>query len=88
MGGTETGLRVLCHPGYEDEAVPACFFLGDREIGIDEIVDRWLSPSHQYFKVRGSDNGIYILTHDVAAGRWELTLFDSGQHEGVRLSST
>jgi RNA 3'-terminal phosphate cyclase len=54
----------------------------------DGAVDRWLDPRHRYFKVRGDDGGIYILRHDTARDRWELTLFDSGTRDETRLPST
>jgi hypothetical protein len=53
-----------------------------------DVLDRWLSPEHRYFKLRGDDGGIYILRHDVARGQWDLTLYDSGHAEATRLSST
>ncbi|MFQ5617447.1 MAG: hypothetical protein ACE5FR_00610 [Rhodospirillales bacterium] len=43
-----------------------------------DVIDRWLTPDHRYFKVRGDDGAVYILRHDVKAGRWELTMSDGG----------
>jgi len=57
-------------------------------VEISELLDLWLDPEHRYFKVRGEDNAVYILRHDVKAGRWELTMFDSGTRDATRLSST
>ena len=88
MGAGNLCLRVCCHAAYEGDETPERFYLGEREIGIEEVIDRWLSPGHQYFKLRGDDGGIYIINHDVARSRWELKMFDSGQCEGLRLSST
>jgi hypothetical protein len=47
-----------------------------------------LSVSGRYFKVEGSDGGIYILRYDLELNRWELTMYDSGGHDDTRLSST
>jgi hypothetical protein len=69
-------LRVECYAGYRGEESPCRFFLKSREIRVVEIIDRWLAPDHRYFKVRGDDGAIYIIRHDVAAGQWELTMFD------------
>jgi hypothetical protein len=77
-------VRVESH-GQE---APRRFFIGQREIAVTATLDRWLDPEHSYFKLRGSDGGIYILRHEVRAGRWELILFDSGTREETRLSST
>ena len=62
--------------GSDEE--PRRFWLGERSVAVAEILDRWLSPDHRYFKVRGDDGGSYILRYDTLADRWELTLFDSG----------
>jgi hypothetical protein len=69
-------IQVECYAGYRDEESPCRFFLKSREIRVGEILDRWLAPDHRYFKVRGDDGAIYIIRHDVAAGHWELTMFD------------
>lgn len=69
-------IRVECGAGYGDEEAPRRFFLKSREIGVVEIIDRWLGPDHRYFKIRDDDGAIYIIRHDVVAGQWELALFD------------
>jgi hypothetical protein len=82
------GLRVECYAGYRADEEPRRFFLGERAIGVENILDRWLAPEHRYFKLRGSDGCIYILRHDLAAERWELIMYDSGRRDEGRLSST
>jgi hypothetical protein len=91
MAGSETpgrSIRVECYAGQRADETPRRFFIGQRAIAVSEIVDRWLEPSHSYFKLRGDDGGIYILRHDGASGAWELILFDSGTRDDTRLSST
>jgi hypothetical protein len=81
-------VRVECYAGYRGEETPRRFFMGDKSIEIEEVIDRWLAPEHRYFKVRGGQNDIYILRHDELAQRWELTLFQSGKYGGSPLSSS
>lgn len=81
-------IQVESYAGYRDEEAPQRFYLGGRRIDVIEIIDRWLAPDHRYFKVRGNDEGVYILRYDGAKERWELTAFDSGGREETRLSST
>jgi hypothetical protein len=88
MSESSKNIRVECYSGYRGEEAPQCFFLGERGIRVTEVIDRWLDPRYRYFKVRGDDGGIYILRHDVAAGAWEMTLYDSGTRDDTRLSST
>jgi hypothetical protein len=77
-GATRGGLRVACHAGYRGEETPRRFFLGEREVEVVEVLDRWVAPDHRYFKCRGSDGDIYILRQDVARELWELTMFARG----------
>jgi hypothetical protein len=88
MRSVELSLHVRCYSGYRGEETPRRFQLGSRQIEIVDVIDRWLGPDHRYFKVRGDDHGVYILRHDVASHCWEMTMFDSGTRDDLRLSST
>ena len=81
-------VRVECYAGHRAEESPRRFFIGKRQIEVREIIDRWLDPNYSYFKVRGDDNGIYILRYDPHADDWEMTLFDSSTRDETCLSST
>ena len=72
MGGQDVSVRVECYAGYRGEESPRRFSFGERQVEVDEVVDRWLSPDHRYFKVRGDDGGVYVLRHDAVSGRWEM----------------
>ena len=71
-------ITVLCHAGYRGEETPRCFFLHDRQIDVVEVIDCWLAPDHRYFKLRGSDRGVYIIRNDVVSHLWELTMYTRG----------
>ena len=83
-----SAVRVECHAGYRAEESPRRFYLGRRAIEVIEIIDRWLDPACNYFKVRGDDGGIYILRYARDTDSWELLLYDSGTRTETRLSST
>lgn len=88
MAHSDFIVKVECYAGHRGEESPRRFFIGERPIEVVDILDRWLDPAHRYFKVRGDDDGVYILRHDTQEDVWELTLFDSGKHEPGKLSST
>ncbi|MEA3411674.1 MAG: hypothetical protein U9R74_09055 [Pseudomonadota bacterium] len=88
MKSRESAFRVECYAGYRGEETPRRLYLGGRRTDVLNVIDRWLSPDHRYFKVRGDDGGVYIICHDVTSGEWEMHLFDSGRHPETRLSST
>lgn len=85
---SRSAIKVECYAGYRGEQAPVRFYLGERCIEVVDVLDRWLAPSHRYFKLRGDDGGVYILRHDTDEGFWEMTLFDSGTRADTRLSST
>ena len=82
------GIGVECYAGYRGEQTPQRLSIGERRVEVIEVLDRWLAPTHRYFKLRGDDGGIYIVRHDVGGDIWELTMFDSGRLSATRLSST
>jgi len=68
-------IRVECYAGYRGEETPRRFWMGERKIEVKEILDRWLSPDHRYFKISGDDDATYILRYDTESWQWELTFF-------------
>ena len=81
-------IKVECYAGYRGEETPVRFYLGERCIEVKEVLDRWIDPAHRYFKLRGDDDGIYILRYTSSDDLWEMTLFDSNTKADTRLSST
>ena len=81
-------VEVVCYAGHRAEETPVRLFLGERCVEVSEVLDRWLDPAYRYFKLRGDDNGIYILRHSTDEDLWEMTLYDSGTRTDTRLSST
>ena len=70
-------IRVECYAGYRGEETPVRFCLGERKVQVLEVLDRWLAPDHRYFKVKGDDDGVYIIRFDVPSGEWEMTMFSA-----------
>jgi hypothetical protein len=84
----EPVLRVECYAGHRADTEPRRLNIGEREVAVTEIIDRWLDPRHRYFKLRGDDGGIYLLRQDTLNDSWEMTPYDSGRRDDTRLSST
>lgn len=80
-------ILVECNAGTPGEEIPQRFFMGDKAIEIEEVLDRWPALEYSYFKVRTDENDVYILCHDKLRHRWELTLFRSGKYGGKPLPS-
>jgi hypothetical protein len=58
------------------DAQPTHFSLGGQRLAV-EVLDRWPGENYIYFKVRASDDNLYILRRDDPAGAWTLTLFQA-----------
>ena len=80
-----TTIRVECYAGYRGEETPRRFHLGNKAEDVVEVLDRWLSPEHRYFKCKGADGGTYILRHDVQRDRWELMFYQRGNLDTDRV---
>ena len=65
-------LIVDCYSGHRGEETPRRLRLGERPVEVASILDRWLSPDHRYFKLRGDDDRVYIIRHDERQARGEL----------------
>ena len=65
-------IEVECSAGYRGEETPRRMRIGLRPVEILEVVDRWLSPDHRYFKVKTAGRSTMIIRHDVETLDWEL----------------
>jgi len=68
-------VKVECYSGYRGEETPRRFWMGERKIKVEKVLDRWLSPDHRYFKILGDDHSIYILRHETESRDWDLAFF-------------
>ena len=72
-------IKVECYAGYRGEETPRIIWFGSRKIEVKKLLDCWLDPDHRYFKIRGDDDGIYIIRHDTNTWVWELTFYQETQ---------
>ena len=73
-GDDSSFVRVECYTGHRADTDPRRLFIGAREVAVTEVIDRWLDPLHRYFKLRGDDDGIYLVRQDTLSDRWELMI--------------
>ncbi|MGD8250981.1 MAG: hypothetical protein PVF20_01650 [Desulfobacterales bacterium] len=68
-------IYVDCYAGYRGEETPRRLWIGDRQVDVVEVVDRWLAPDHRYFKLLTDDRATMIIRHDTETAEWELSFF-------------
>ena len=47
------------------------------------MVDQWYGPDYRYIKVKGSDDGIYMLRFDEIRDEWALIMFVSARGQAL-----
>lgn len=67
-----TKTKVQCYSGPNGEE-PQSFDIGAQSMRVSEIVDRWIGPGFRYFKVKGGNRKLYVIRHNSAEDRWEMT---------------
>ena len=72
-------IKVECYAGYRGEETPRWLLIGGQRLAVQEVLDRWLAPSHRYFKLQTEDRSTWIIRHDTVRDRWELTFFNRHQ---------
>jgi hypothetical protein len=70
-------LRVECYSGTKADERPVRFYLGERALFVEEVLDQWYGPNDVFFKVRADDGNLYILRNHRSSpdGAWSLESF-------------
>jgi hypothetical protein len=72
-------LSVEAFAGYKGEKTPRSFTLEGRTLRVEQVVDRWYSETHSYFRVTASDGQRYVLRLDLDEDYWELIMLERGE---------
>ena len=71
-------LNVKAFPGYKGEKTPRSFTLEGKTLHVEQVVDRWYTDTHSYFRVKASDGQRYVLRLDLDEDWWELIMLERG----------
>lgn len=66
-------VQVKCYSGYKADERPESFVVGDKDIRIMGILERWFEPGFSFFRVRTDDEREYVLNHDQNRDQWQAT---------------
>ena len=70
-------IEVETYSGHRGDERPTSFRLNERTFTVNDIVDRWYGPDHDYFKLIADDGILYIIRHDRGDDSWEITLMEA-----------
>ncbi len=72
-------LTVDAYAGYKGEETPRSFTIDGRRFSVKEIVERWYSETHSYFRLLASDGKSYVIRFDLDEDCWELVMQEGEQ---------
>jgi len=67
-------LTVEAYAGYKGEETPRAFVLDGVRFFVVDIVERWYSENHSYFRIHASDEHRYVLRYHLDGEVWELVM--------------
>jgi hypothetical protein len=70
-------VTVEAYAGYKGEETPRAFILEGTRLRVSEIVSRWYTETHSYFRVCASDQHRYVLRYDLDHMGWELVMCET-----------
>ena len=68
---------VEAFSGYKGEKTPRSFNLEGTTLHVEQVIDRWYSETHSYFRVKTTDGQRYVLRLDLDEETWELVMLES-----------
>lgn len=77
MGVDLSHVTVEAYAGYKGEETPRAFTLDGVRLLVSEIVARWYTETHSYFRVCASDQQRYVLRYDLDNLSWELVMCET-----------
>lgn len=69
-------LIVEAFPGYKGEKTPRSFTLDGDTLHVVQVIDRWYTETHSFFRVEASDRQRYVLRLDLDEDSWELIMLE------------
>ena len=62
-------LEVECYSGYRGDETPRRLVVDGSVVEVS-VVDRWRTPEHRYFRLRGEEGTNYVIRQG-ESGEWE-----------------
>ena len=78
-------MRVVVdsYVGLRGMQMPREIHFGRNQVVVVEIIDQWYGTDYRYIKVRGDDEGLYVLYVHDAHQDWQLVMFTSARGQAL-----
>ena len=60
--------------GHKGQKTPRSFTLEGKNLRVEQVVDRWDTDTHSYFRVNTNDGQRYVLRLDLDEDCWEIIM--------------
>jgi uncharacterized protein with NRDE domain len=67
-------VTVEAYAGYKGEETPRAFTFDGFRLVVVEVIDRWYTDTHSYFRVRTDSDYRYVLRYHFDEGLWEVVM--------------
>ena len=81
MGKGMPHVTVEAYDGYKGEATPRAFTHDGSRRTVAEIMTRWYTETHCYFRLHADDGHRYVLRYDLDHLIWELVMCETADCE-------
>ncbi len=65
-------IAIETYSGYKADEYPKRMVIGNKQLEIVDIEDRWYGPDYAYFKVFADDGKRYILKRNLSDFHWSI----------------
>ena len=72
-------ITVDSFAGAKGEETPRSFTHEGRRRTVTEIVARWYTETHCFFRLQANDGHRYVLRHDLDSFIWELVMCEASE---------
>ncbi len=72
-------LVVEAYSGYKGEEPPRVFTHEGIRRQILQIIARWYTEQHSYFRVRTDEGDVYVLRYDLENVAWEIVMQETNR---------
>lgn len=67
-------VTVEAYAGYKGEETPRAFTLDGIRLSVNEVLARWYTETHSFFRIYASDHRRYVLRYHLDEEVWELVM--------------
>lgn len=65
-------IEVTAYGGYKGDERPISFIVNNQKIKVIEILERWIDPDKDFFKILAEDSRIYTISRERKSDEYRI----------------